>query len=230
MVRADGSAFGCRRGLRPGTPQFRRLAAPRAAACRRPSPGRTARPDMAGCHARSVRSASSSAGCAGGPPASGTPSGSRRRLRRGGRPAFDGHLRPHELAWLLERREVVPPSVGPDALPPNADWNRPSPSGCSGTARSSWNRRSVSAPNASPTARHGCTATTHRPSSGRPATGCTRCTAFAFRRISSTGAGASSRSTPSPTARSAGSRSSGGLGDLPPGGRSPADGHGPGSR
>jgi uncharacterized protein DUF6745 len=95
------------RSLRPGTPEFRAWMSGDVLG----GPGRG--PDgrsvlsLSGCAASTVRSGE----FLGGPCSRSSdlyPVRFREPLRFGRRRAFDGHLRPQELAWLLERREVAP--------------------------------------------------------------------------------------------------------------------------
>ena len=96
------------RGLRPGTPQFRAWLPHEQLRAGGQAPDGRRVLDMEGLPARFVRSDEFLGGVCGRSTSLRYPVRFQETLRRGGRPAFDGHLRPHELAWLLERREVVP--------------------------------------------------------------------------------------------------------------------------
>lgn len=95
------------RGLRPGTPEFRAwLPRDVLSGVDRGPDGRVVL-TMAGVAASSVQPGE----FLGGPcrrSADLYPVRFREPLRLGRQPGFDGHLRPHELAWLLERGEVAP--------------------------------------------------------------------------------------------------------------------------
>jgi hypothetical protein len=95
------------RGLRPGTPEFRAwLPRELLGGVERGPDGRVVL-SMVGCAASSMQDGEFLGGHC-GRSADLYPVRFRELPGRGRRQAFDGHLRPHELAWLLDRREVAP--------------------------------------------------------------------------------------------------------------------------